>query len=147
MAPALGEGPKLAQEPRQKRLGPDPHVCTGRTRLPIRSFHIAPQQLDRPTKFPDGPVSQRQLMGCFPLQGPIAVRDREIEGLPARRHRAVGVSCETARQGYTGEHPSQPSPIVKCPGQGLGLTQQGEAPPMLAQLCQGVSQREVDVDG
>ena len=30
VAPALGEGPERAQGPRQPRLGPDLHVCTGR---------------------------------------------------------------------------------------------------------------------
>ena len=59
--------------------------------------------------------------------------DREIEGLPAHRNGAVGVSRLPQCTGHPRQHPSQPGPIVKRPGQGLGLAQQGTAPPMLPQ--------------
>ncbi len=49
--------------------------------------------------------------------------------------------------GHPGQHPSQPGPIVERPGQGLGLAQQGEAPPMLSQCAQRASQREAEIDG
>ena len=86
-------------------------------------------------------------MGCLRLQGAIAERDREIEGLPARRHSAVEVSRYPEYQGHTGEHPSQPGPIVERPGQGLGLAQQGEVPPILSQLGQRASQSEAEING
>ena len=49
--------------------------------------------------------------------------------------------------GHPGQHPSQPGPIVERPGQGLGLAQQGEAPPILSQWRQRASQREAELDG
>src|SRR6266446_6844625 len=79
-------------------------------------------------------------MGRFHLQGSIAERDRELEGLPARRYSAIGVSRYPAYQGQPGQYPSQPGPIVEPSGQGLGLAQQGETPPIL-------SQREAEING
>ncbi len=49
--------------------------------------------------------------------------------------------------GHPGQHPSQPGPIIERPGQGLGLAQQGEAPPMLCQGAQRAFQREAELDG
>ena len=147
VAPALGEGPERAQGPRQPRLGLDPHVCTGRARLPVRSLHVPPQQLGRPAEVADGIVGLPQGIGCLHLQGTIAERGREIEGLLARRHGAVEVSRILSTMGHPGQHPSQPGPIVERPGQGLGLAQQGEAPPMLSQWGQRASQSEAEIDG
>jgi hypothetical protein len=48
---------------------------------------------------------------------------------------------------HPGQHLSQPSPIVERSGEGLGLTQQGEAPPILSQYTQRVSQRETELNG
>ena len=92
VAPALGEGPELAQSPRQPRLGLDPLVCTGRASLPIRSLHAPPQQLGRPAEVADVIVYLPQGIGCLYLQGALAECGREFEGLPARRNGAVGVS-------------------------------------------------------
>ena len=75
-----------------------------------------------------------QAKGCLLLQGALAECGRELEGLLARRNGAVGVSCQPEYIGHPGQHPSQPGPIVERPGQGLGLAQQGEAPPMLSQV-------------
>ena len=135
VAPALGEGPERAQGPRQPRPGPDPQVCPGRARLPVRRLHVPPQQLGRPAEVADGIVCLPQVMGCLHLQGAVAERGRELEGLLARRHGAVGVSRYPEYMGHPGQHPSQPGPIVERPGQGLGLAQQGEAPPMLSQCA------------
>ena len=92
VAPALGEGPERPQGPRQPRLGLDPHVCTGRARLPVRRLHVPPQQLGRPAEVADGLVCLPQAMGCLHLQGAVAELGRELEGLLARRHGAVVVS-------------------------------------------------------
>src|SRR6267378_8397427 len=86
-------------------------------------------------------------MGRFHLQGSIAERDRELEGLPARRYSAIGVSRYPAYQGQPGQYPSQPGPIVEPSGQGLGLAQQGETPPILSQWDQRLSQREAEING
>jgi hypothetical protein len=43
VTPPLGEGPERTQGLRQKRLGLDPHSCTGLARLPIRRLHVPPQ--------------------------------------------------------------------------------------------------------
>src|SRR5262245_60293254 len=67
VAPALGEGPERAQDLCQPRLGPDPHVCTGRARLPVRSLHALPQQLGRPAEVADGIVCPPQMKGCLHL--------------------------------------------------------------------------------
>ena len=86
-------------------------------------------------------------MGCLHLQGAVAELGREFEGLLARRHGAVVVSRDPEYPGHLGQHPSQPGPIVERPGQGLGLAQQGEAPPILSQCGQRASQREAELDG
>ena len=49
--------------------------------------------------------------------------------------------------GHLGEHPSQPGPVVERPGQGLGLAQQGQAPPILSHCAQRDSQSEAEIDG
>ena len=92
VAPALGEGPKGTQGPRQPRPGLDPHVCAGRARLPVRGLHAAPQQLGRLAEVADGLVCLPQGIGCLRLQGALAERGREFEGLPARSNGAVVVS-------------------------------------------------------
>ena len=46
-----------------------------------------------------------------------------------------------------GQHPSQAGPIVKRPSESLGLAEQGEAPLMLSQLGQRISQSEAEIDG
>ena len=43
VAPALGEGPEVAQAQRQPRLGHDPQVYSGRGRLPVRRLDVPPQ--------------------------------------------------------------------------------------------------------
>ena len=86
-------------------------------------------------------------MGCFHLQGAVAERGRQFEGLPARRHGALEVSRYPEYLGHPGQHPYQPGPIVERPGQGLGLAQQGEAPPMLSQCGQRAIQSEAELDG
>ena len=50
-------------------------------------------------------------------------------------------------RGYLGQHPSQPGPVVERPGQGLGLAEQGEAPPILSQWLQRGCHSEADLDG
>jgi hypothetical protein len=147
VAPALGECPERAQGPRQPRQGPDPHVCTGPARLPVRSLHVPPLKLGRPAEVTDGIVYHPQVKGGLPLHGAIAKLDREVEGLPARRHGAVEVSRYTECTGHPGQHPAQPGPIVERPGQGLGLAQQGAALPILSQCVQRASQREAELDG
>jgi hypothetical protein len=47
-----------------------------------------------------------QVKGCFYLQGAVAERGREREGLLARRHGAVGVSRLPKYMGHPGQHPS-----------------------------------------
>jgi hypothetical protein len=86
-------------------------------------------------------------MGCLYLQGAVAERGRELKGLPAHRYGAVEVSREPEYHGHPGQHSSQPGPIVERPGQGLGLTQQGEAPPMLSQCVQWFIQSEAQLEG
>ena len=147
VAPALGEGPERAQGPRQPRLGLDPQVCPGRARLPVRRLHVPPQQLGRPAEVADVIVCPPQDKRGAHLQGAVAECGREFEGLPACCNGAVGVSRHPAYLGHPGQHPSQPDPIVERPGQGLGLAQQGEAPPMLSQRAQRASQREAEIDG
>jgi hypothetical protein len=73
------------------------------------------------------------------LQGALAKRGRELESLLARRHGAIGVSRYFAYMGHLGQHPHQPSLVVKRPGQGLGLAQQGEVPPLLSQWVKRAS--------
>jgi hypothetical protein len=92
-------------------------------------------------------VGLPQAKGYFRLQVTIAELGREREGLPARRNGTVVVSRLPAYQGHKGQHPSQPRPIVERPGQGLGLAQQGAAPPMLSQLVQRGIQSEAEIDG
>ena len=83
----------------------------------------------------------------LPLQGAIAERSRKIEGLLARCYGVVEVSRYPECTGYQGQHPYQPGPVVKHPGQGLGLAKQGEALPTLSQWLQRVCQREAELDG
>src|SRR5262249_54045411 len=59
VALARGEGPKRAQGLHQPRLRPDTHVCTVRTRCPLRNLDAPPQELSRPVIVADSPV-------CFP---------------------------------------------------------------------------------
>ena len=127
LAPALGEGPEVTHDQRQPRPGHDPHVCPGRAQLPVRRLHVPPQQLGRPAEVAEGIVGQPQVIGCLHPQGALAERGRELEGLLARRHGAVVVSRDPEYIGHPGQHPSQPSPIVERPGQGLSLAQQGVA--------------------
>jgi hypothetical protein len=133
VAPFLGEGPESAQSHRQPSPGPDPHVCSGRARRPVRRLQALSQQRGRPAKVPEGIVYLPQVQGGLPLHSAVAERDREIEGLLARRNGAVVVSRGTECPGHPGQHLSQPGPVVKRPGQGLGLAQQGKAPPNLSQ--------------
>src|SRR5262245_60331766 len=88
-----------------------------------------------------------QVMGCLYLQGALAQVSREREGLLARRYRAVVVSRDPQSTGHRGQRPSQPSPIVECPGQGLGLAQQGQAPPMLCEGVQRTGHSEAEING
>ena len=109
VAPALSEGPERAQGPRQPRLGLDPHVCTGRARLPVRRLHAPPQQRGRPAEVADGRVCLPQAIGCLHLQGALAERSREFEGLPACRMAPSGspVTCV--------QRPSRPAPVPAGP--------------------------------
>src|SRR5262247_3233347 len=86
-------------------------------------------------------------MECLHLQGAVAERGREIEGLLTCCNGTVGVSCYPAYMGYTGQYASQPGSIVKRPSQGLGLVQQGEVPPILSQCVQRASQTKAELDG
>ncbi len=86
-------------------------------------------------------------MGCLHLQGALAERGRKLEGLPACCNGAVEVSREPEYHGHPGQHSSQPGPIVERPGQVLGLTQQGAAPPMLSQCVQRFIQSEAELEG
>src|SRR5262249_50893608 len=147
VAPALGEGSKLAQGPCQPRPGLDPHVCPGRARLLVRRLHALLQQLGGLAEVADGMVYQPQAKGCFPLQGAVVERSREREALLACRHGAVEVSCYPEYTGHMGQYPSQPGPVVECPGQSFGLTQRGEAMPVLSQWLQRACQRETELDG
>ena len=81
------------------------------------------------------------------LQGALAELGRKRKGLPAHRHGAVGVSRHPEYMGHRDQHPSQPRPIVERPGQGLGLAQQGEAPPILSHSGQRTSQSEAELEG
>jgi hypothetical protein len=56
------------------------------------------------------------------LQRAVAKHDRERKDLLECRDGAVGVSCDPEYIAPPHQHPSQPGPIVKRPGQGLGLT-------------------------
>ena len=116
VAPALGEGPELAQGLRQPRLGPDPHICPGRVRLPVRNLHAPPPQFGRPAEVTDGIVYRPQEIGCLLLQGAVAERGRELAGLLACHHGAVGVSRYPEYKGHLGQYPSQPGPVVERPG-------------------------------
>ena len=146
MAPALGEGPERAQDPRQPRprsvrlsvLGvPD-------SRSAASTFHRSSSAARPKSPMAGMPAPGNRMLA---LQGAVAERGREIEGLLARRNSAVGVSRLPAYLGHPGQHPSQPGPIVERPGQGLGLAQQGEAPSMLSQSAQRASQRKAEIDG
>ena len=86
-------------------------------------------------------------MGCLHLQDAVAERGCKFEGLLARSHGAVGISREPAYMGHPGQHPSQLGPVVERPGQGLGLAQQGEAPPIFSQYAQRASQSEAEING
>jgi hypothetical protein len=86
-------------------------------------------------------------MRCLRLQGALAERGREHEGLLARHHGAVVVSRYPEYTGYRGQHPSQPGPVVKCPGQGRGLAQQGAISPIFSLCLQRACQCEADLDG
>jgi len=74
-------------------------------------------------------------------------RGRELEGLPAYRNGAVGGSRHREHMGDGASTPSQPGPVVERSGQGLGLAQQGELPPMLSECGQRACQREAELDG
>src|SRR5262245_22946631 len=86
-------------------------------------------------------------MGCLRLQGAIAELDREREDLLASRNSAVVVSRDPEDIGHPDQYPSQPSPIVERPSQGLGLAQQGEVPPKLSQCDQRAIQSEAEIEG
>jgi hypothetical protein len=146
VASALGECPKCAQGPRQPRLGPDPQVYTGRARLSVRRLHAPPLQLGRPAEVTDGRVYLPQAKGRSYLQGTLAKRGREFEGLLARRNGAIVVSRLPEYNSHLGQHLSQPSPIVERPGQGLGFAQQCEAPLVLSQCGQRAIHSEAEVD-
>src|SRR6266446_6418287 len=92
MTPALGEGPKRAQGPRQERPGIDPKAWNGCARRPVRSLHAPPQQLGRLAKVADGLVCQPQVIGGSHLHGTIAECGREFAGLLACCNGAVVVS-------------------------------------------------------
>ena len=147
VASALRKGPERTQGPRQPRPGTDPPACGGRARLPVRGLHALLQQLGRPAEVADRIVYRPQVRGCLHLQGMVAERDREIEGLLARCYGVVVVARYRECIGPLGQHPSQPGPVVEHAGQGLGLAQKGAAPPMLSQLGQRASQREAEIDG
>jgi hypothetical protein len=51
-------------------------------------------------------------MGGLLLQGAVAERGREREGLPACCHGAVEVSRHPEHPGHLGQHLSQPGPVV-----------------------------------
>jgi len=86
-------------------------------------LHILPQQRGRPAEVADGIVGLPQAQRGYPLQGAVAERDRELEGLLARRYGAVVVSRYPECISHPGQHPSQPGSIIERPGPGLGLAQ------------------------
>jgi len=88
-----------------------------------------------------------QARGRFHLQAALAERGRELAGLPARHNGALEVSRQPEYMAHPGQHLSQPGLIVKRSRQGLGLTQQDEAPPVLSQWRQRAIQSEAEIDG
>ena len=94
--------------------------------MPRRSCPAAPtlrppRHLGRPAEVTDEIVCLPQAMGGSYLQGAVAERRREVEGLLAHRNGAVEVSRQPEDIGPLGQHLPQPGPVVKRPGQGLGL--------------------------
>ena len=59
VAPALSEGPEVAQSPRQPRPGLDPLLYWA-ARCVVRRLDAPPQQLGRPTEVADGIVGLPQ---------------------------------------------------------------------------------------
>ena len=89
----------------------DPHVCTGRARLPVRRLHVPPQQLGRPAEVADGIVDLPQAIGGLHLQGAVAERGRERRGPagpPPWRRRGLPSPCVPG--------PSRPAPVPAGPG-------------------------------
>jgi hypothetical protein len=91
--PALGEGPEITQGEHQQRPRIDPRGDIGRASLPVHRLHAPAQQLGRSTVGTDGIVCLPQAKGCLPLQGAVAERGREFEGLLARCNGGVEFSC------------------------------------------------------
>ena len=150
--PPRGAGPRRRPRARSRSVParPGPGSATlslGVLKRPVRHFHIAPQQLGRPTEVADSIVYLPQTMGCSHLQSTIAERGCELEGLLAGSNRAVEVSRHPEYLGYPGQHPYQPGPIAERPGHGLGLAQQGEAPPIPSHCVQRGLQSEAELDG
>jgi hypothetical protein len=63
----------------------------------------------------------------------------EGHGLPARGDGTVEIPLHPVHRGQHGQHLYQLSPIAELPGQGLGLAQHGEAPPMFSHWEQHIS--------
>ena len=148
VAPALGEGPERAQGPRQPRPGLDPHVCTGRARLPVRRLHVPPQQLGRPAEVAEGIVYLPQVIGWLaPARRCRRARPRVRGPAGPLAMAPSGSPVSLSAVAIHGQHPSQPGPVVERPGQGLGLAQQGEAPPILSQCAQRACHSEAEIDG
>jgi hypothetical protein len=82
---------------------------------------MLPQQLGHPDEVAEGIVYPPQAKGCLLLQGALAERGREIEGLLACCNGAVRVSREPEYISHRGQHPSQSGSIVERSGQGLSL--------------------------
>ena len=131
VAPALGEGPERAQGPRQPRPGPDPHVCPGRARLPVRRLHAPPQQLGRPAEVADGIVGLPQVIGGFaPARRcrRARPRDRGPAGPPPWRRRGRPSSCSTwailasTRPSRARSSSARPGPRPRPTGRGAAHT-------------------------
>jgi hypothetical protein len=84
VVPALGEGPEIAQDPRQPCPGLDPHLYWEYARLPVRRLHVPPLHLGRQAEVADVKVCLPQDKGGLHLRGALADLGREFEGLPAR---------------------------------------------------------------
>ena len=96
VAPALGEGPECAQGPRQPRPGLDPHVCTGRARLPgpppPRSTAAA-RPPGRSRRWHSRPAPGNRMLAPARRDRRARPRARGPAGPPQWRRRGLPCSC------------------------------------------------------
>src|SRR4029453_18119569 len=96
-------------------------VPPGSARVPRRR-HGAPQERGRLAKVADDTVGLSQVQGALALQGAVAERLREFEGLSARYNGPVIVARQPEYSAHRRQHVSQPRSVVERSGQGLGFT-------------------------